>query len=724
MRALSFYCNLLLIITGYSIPAFAEETMIVRGSGEYVSHLLDNAEKFPDPVKDTPRSIMVVPQKIIKDTNSASLIEALKYVPGISFKSGDALARPGGDHPVLRGSDATDAVTIDGVRNTASQSRESFDVDSVEVIKGPSSIYNGRGNAGGSINIVTKKPLIDYSFSKISFGLGSDNYKRITIDSNKSLSDRISSRINLMYHQNNKPKRSLVDYSRWGIAPSILVYFDNATSVLLSYYHLYTHDMPDYSTPFNKKTGRLLDSPRGVFYGQKNRDYIISHVDTPEIVFKHDFLNGATIKNTTLYSKTMQQFIATSPRISRQKNEEQFLFLQAKSGDFRTKTFSNLTDVSDEFVLGSMLHKISTGVEYTREENKRKSIFLTVDDPDSGKRWNIRSQDKNFSCRDQGLATYTCTAIGRWNAYNPWVGHKSWTQEEAYPATHTINNTFSGYLFDSINVTDNMIVSAGGRYDYFDTHTDVLQTSAPDINTHKGLFNYQLGVVYNPVESISFYSSWATSSNPANSNAIQGGIINKKKENFKPENYSSFELGAKWTPLSERMMFGIAWFDTKLKNGRFSVAPDESRAIGEQSIKGVEFNIAGDVTDNLSVFGGYSFLNTKITRSSKSEEIGHKVPFAPKQSATLWMDYNFTRKLSLGMGANYTGKTYTSTSNNTFVPGYTTVNAMAKYQFDNKTKMQLNINNILDRKYYDSLYSGFASFAPGLQMIFNVEYTF
>lgn len=120
----------------------------------------------------------------------------------------------------------------------------------------------------------------------------------------------------------------------------------------------------------------------------------------------------------------------------------------------------------------------------------------------------------------------------------------------------------------------------------------------------------------------------------------------------------------------------------------------------------------------------YSLLDTKITQSTKPSEIGNKMPLAPEQSASLWTNYNLTNQLSLGAGAAYTGKTYTNTSNSASVPGYTTVNAMAKYHFNKQTKLQVNINNIFDKKYYDTLYPSFANFGPGRQIIANVEYEF
>ncbi|MCF7770942.1 TonB-dependent siderophore receptor [Achromobacter pulmonis] len=698
-------------------------TGAAESTGGYVNKYMDNSAKFVDSIKDTPRSITVVPQQLIQDTSSSSLNEALKYVPGMSFKSGDALARPGGDHPTLRGFDATDAITLDGVRNTASQSRESFDIESVEVIKGPAAIYNGRGNAGGSINIVAKKPFLGKSITKTSAGLGSDNYRRATIDSNIDLRENVAARVNLMWHESDKPKRNLVNYSRWGAAPSVLISIDEKTSLLLSYYHLYSNDTPDYSTPFDKKTGEILDTPRDLFYGAKNRDYIINRVDTPEMVFSHEFGNGATVRNTTLYSRTVQQFIATSPAISKEAGESNMLFLQGKSGDFRTRTFSNLTDFTKQFRIASMLHKISAGFEYTVEENKRKSMMLTVKDP-SGKAWNIRSQPRGFSCAAQGMPTYTCTPVGVWNPYSPWLGQKTWEQEGAYPATSTKNKTVSGYLFDSVNLTDDITVSVGGRYDYYKTHVDAIGKPSDNVNTSNWLFNYHAGMVWNPVQAVSLYGSWSTSSNPANSDAIQGGIADKNKENFKPEKFTNLEIGVKWSPLSEQMLLGLSWFDTKQKNGHFAVEPNVSEPIGEQGVKGIEFNVEGNITDRWSIFGGYSWLDSKITRSTRSSEIGNRIPLAPEKAATLWTKYKLTEKLYVGAGAAYTGKTYTNTKNSASVPGYVTMNAMAKYRINNRSMVQVNLNNIFDARHYSSLYPSFANYGPGRQIIGSLEYSF
>ncbi|EEM1821192.1 TonB-dependent siderophore receptor [Salmonella enterica subsp. enterica] len=722
MRFSILYITILGVSVGYSLSVYSEETMVITNSSEYATKFMDNSEKFSDPIKDTPRTIVVVPRKIIEDTNANTLTEALKYVPGISFKSGDALAKPGGDHPTLRGFDATDSITIDSVRNTASQSRESFDIENIEVIKGPSAIYNGRGNAGGSVNIVTKKPFSGRSVTRTAIGLGTYNYKRATVDSNQQLSEHIAARINLMWHENDKPKRSMVDYSRWGMAPSIL-FSNESTSLLLSYYHLYSNDMPDYSTPFDK-TGSPLNKSTGLFYGMKNRDYILNRVDTPEAVLSHEFENGLTVKNTTVYSKTVQQFIATSPSLSKIKSEPDLMFLQAKSGDFRTTTFSNLTDLTQQVWLASMLHKFSAGVEYTREDNKRKSMWIDVRDPTSGDMFNIRSQPKGFNCATQGIPTYTCTPVNHWNPYNPWVGHKSWAQETAYPATHTINNTVSGYIFDSISLTDNLIFSLGGRYDHYDTKFNTIETSPKEIDSRKGLFNYQIGILWSPVNEISLYSSWSTSSNPANSDTIQGGISDKRKNGFTPEEFTNLEVGTKWAPLDEKFILTLSAFDARQKNGHFSVEPNYSLPIGEQEVKGLEVSAEGSITDNWSIFGGYSRLNAKITKSAQLAEQGKKMPLTPEESATLWTKYNLTKDLSAGAGIVYTGKTYANTKNTASVPRYTVFNSMLRYQANKNTTLQININNMFNKTYYDTLYPNFATFGPGRQIIGNIEYKF
>lgn len=709
---------------------------VTAAPAPYTVNNLDNSAKFAEPVLKTPRSVTIIPQQLLQDTHATSLVQALEYVPGIAFKSGDALARPGGDHPTFRGFDGTDALLVDGVRSTASQSRASFAIESVEVIKGSSAIYNGRGNAGGSVNIVSKKPYFAGPVTKLSASLGTDNYRNIAIDSNQPVNETIAARFNAMWQQNDKPKRNAVDYKRWGVAPSVLFNINTNASLLLSYYHFQTRDIPDYSVPF--VNGRPLESSRREFYGLVNRDYIEYHVDTPEMIFSYDFADGSSIKNTTQYSQTHQQFIATSPKYNANLfgTGDGGIFMSAKTGDFRTKTFSNLLDYQKQFDLAISTHKFSAGLEYTREQNQRKSIMVR-----DANGYNIREfpSDKSaISILNGGLTfpyrcqenAFTCTRIGQWNSYNPWTGSVSFQQEPKYPPIKTTNNTISAYLFDSVTFADQFIVSAGLRLDHYDTKIQLADSTHSSMTRSDNLVNWQLGLLYNPIDTISIYTSYSTSASPSNADAIQGGIPDNIYNEFKPEKYQSLEFGVKWSAVNDRLLLSAALFDTSKKNGHISIAPNESAAVGKQQVRGIELSAEGNITDNLSLFAGYSLLESKILHGAYNKsarysvEQGKRIPLTPQQSASLWTKYHIIPDLSVGAGLAWNGKIYTNADNSNVAPAYTTVNLMAKYQATRALALQINVNNLLDKKYYDTLYSGFATYAAGRQIIATVDYRF
>jgi catecholate siderophore receptor len=197
-----------------------------------------SSAKYTAPLVDTPRSISVIPQQVIKDTAATSLQDALRTVPGITFGAGEG-GNPQGDRPFIRGFDSQSDTFLDGVRDTGAQSREIFDIESVEVSKGPNSAMGGRGSAGGSINLVSKLPQ-DRDFADAGFTYGSDQTRRYTLDVNRKFLDNAAFRLNLMSHEQNVSGRDSVNYDRWGVAPSLTFGLGTPTRVNLSYYHMHS----------------------------------------------------------------------------------------------------------------------------------------------------------------------------------------------------------------------------------------------------------------------------------------------------------------------------------------------------------------------------------------------------------------------------------------------------------------------------------------------------
>ncbi|MBN8715333.1 MAG: TonB-dependent receptor plug domain-containing protein, partial [Xanthomonadales bacterium] len=276
-----------------------------------------SSPKFTASLLDTPRAVTVIPDSVIQATGSISLTDALRTVPGITFGAGEG-GNPNGDRPFIRGFDSQSSIFVDGVRSSGSQQREVFDIDQIEVTKGPSSAYTGRGSVGGSINLVSKAPRAR-DFVKGGIGLGTDDYARGTVDWNLVTGGDTALRLNVMGHKDEVADRGGPDHRRWGIAPSVIFGLHADTSATLGYYHLQSDDQPDSGIPYNNPnnypqgSGRPIHVPHDTYYGLFSRDFQRQKNDIGTILLKHDFGNGWVVRNTTVYGRSADDYIWTQP---------------------------------------------------------------------------------------------------------------------------------------------------------------------------------------------------------------------------------------------------------------------------------------------------------------------------------------------------------------------------------------------------------------------------
>jgi outer membrane receptor for monomeric catechols len=268
--------------------------------------------KFTAPLLDTPKSVTVIPAEVLQDSGSVSLTEALRTVPGIAFGAGEG-GNPVGDRPFIRGYDAQASTFLDGLRDIGAQSRDMFNVESVEVVKGPSGAYEGRGSAGGAINLVSKAPKLE-TFTEGTVSVGNAAYKRATADGNYQIGEHAAFRLNAMFHDAGVPGRDVTSFSRWGVAPSIAFGLGTPTRATLSTYHLQSNDTPDTGIPYNNGTfnrrtdgrpqlfgpgdGAPVGVDRSTYYGL-SRDFRRDQVDMGTLVLEHDFSNALKLRNTT-----------------------------------------------------------------------------------------------------------------------------------------------------------------------------------------------------------------------------------------------------------------------------------------------------------------------------------------------------------------------------------------------------------------------------------------
>lgn len=689
-----------------NVQSTAPSDMQVKRSPSY---------KFTAPLLDTPRSVTVIPEQLIKEKNVTSFADALRSVPGITFLGGDAAANPSADRPVIRGFESRNSIFVDGMRDSGLQNRETFAVEQISVIKGPDSVYAGRGSVGGSIDIVTKTPKND-NFINSSIGFGTDGYKRATVDANHKINDTTAVRLNVMGHDANQAGRNDVYNKRWGVAPSIVFGLNTPTTVTVSYYHMNSYDMPDFSVPFRASGGTPVPTDRGQFFGLNTRDYRYGQTDTAQVRVEHKLNDDWKLKNTTMFGRSTLDYVATNPQIL--ASNPTMLSLQAKSGKYALNGFSNQTEVTGSASLFGMKHTMTAGVEFSHEQARYEG-YLVSDAAGN----NIRS---GGPCSVAG----NCTPLaGGWNPNMPWTGNIVLNGDKGFPGatTNTRTDTVSAYLFDTVKLSERWQFNTGLRFDRYDTTGK--QAGVADLSNTSNLFSYQFGLVFKPVSNVSLYASYGTSSNPPGSNGGLGGgtdQITATNQDLAPERSRNIEIGAKWDVLQDQLSLTSALFQTEKTNARVSDGLGHTVNAGKQRVRGVEFGFAGNLTPKWHVFGGYSYLNAITTDAGPGSPGASGLPMVmvPKHNFTLWTSYDVMPKLTLGAGATVMSQTYASVSATTkkWTPGYARFDAAATWRVNKTMDVQLNVQNLFDKKYYSSAYPIYATWAPGRSAMVTLNF--
>lgn len=318
------------------------------------------SQKFTAPLIDTPKSVTVIPEEVIEERNATSLDEVLRTVPGITLGAGEG-GVPSGDLPNIRGFASEGNIYVDGLRNTGSQTRDMFNLEQVEVVKGPGSAFAGRGSTGGSINLVTKKARSE-TFFESSVSAGYPLSGRATVDGNYVLSDSAAIRLNLLAEDSEVAGRDEVTTSSLGFAPSLALGLGSDTRATISLYHLQTDDMPDYGHPYDPRTGKPADVDRDNFYGLVDRDFQETQVDAATLELEHDIEDGLMLRNVTRYSWSENDYIVTNPDDSAGNVANGMVWRNVKSRNSDTTVITNQTDLSGEAETWSLKHSFNAGV--------------------------------------------------------------------------------------------------------------------------------------------------------------------------------------------------------------------------------------------------------------------------------------------------------------------------------------------------------------------------
>lgn len=714
--------------------------------------------KFVAPLLDTPKSVVVIPQQLIEDTQVTTLADALRTVPGITLGAGEG-GNPNGDRPFIRGYNSESSMYVDGVRNSTSQNREMFAIEQVEVTKGSASAMGGAGTTGGSINMISKVAKKGDALEGSVAG-GTDMYARITLDANKDFGNGMAARIAVMSHQNEKAgQHDGAEYKRAGIAPSFSFGLDSATRGTFSYYYLRTDDIPDSGIPYNNPfaatnanvalngNGKPIDVKAGQYYGWKDRDFQKQENQIGTLKLEHDLNDNLTLSNTAVFNRSKNDYLWTNPDDSRGNfilNDN--VWARANSRISDTDTFTDLLALTGKFNTDAIQHSFNLGAEYSDQDTERTQYIIN----------GLNATGSSFAAcgTSANVALSWCTSVD-----NPdrgaWTGTISTDGADRYGIE---TKSKSIYLLDSIELHPQWILDLGVRWDDYKTqqtltygrfnnavtganNTPITAVSGDQLTleNEEDFFNYQAGLVFKPRENGSIYVSYATSSNPV---GIDGGdgseSISVAIENLKAEKVRTMELGTKWDLLEDELNLTAAIFRTEKTNTRSTDSDGTTRNIGETRVDGIELGINGNVTEKWAISAGYTYLDSELIDGGfenigttadpiyvPSSNNGNRVQNVAENSATLWTTYQVMPQLTLGAGAVAMDKIYGNAANTKFVPGYVRYDAMARYQVNPNVDLQLNINNLSDTRYFTKAYSShYATEAEGISGVLGLHFKY
>jgi catecholate siderophore receptor len=660
-----------------------------------------SSPKYTEPLLDIPQSITVIPQAVISEQGATTLRDILRNVPGISMQAGEG-GVPAGDNLSIRGFNARTDLFVDGVRDFGGYSRDAFNLQQVEVVKGPASSNTGRGSTGGSVNLVSKTPSLAPSYNG-SLGIGTDDYYRTTLDVNQPLAPKSEDwiggtalRLNAMWQENDTPDRDSVSNERWGVAPSLAFGLGTPTRLTLSYFHLQQDNMPDYGIPWvpantNAALAAYSDKAPPVdysnFYGLTARDYEETQTDVGTALIEHDLNDSLTLRDQFRYGVNDRDSVITAPRFVN-ANTSTTINRQLQSRDQTDTILANQIDLTAHFDTGKISHDLITGFEYDRETSV------------------------NYA-RAQSPANATPTT----DLYNPNPGDPfNGTIVRTGVKADSTSDTFSLYAFDTMKLGEQWELNGGLRWDYFSVdYANTTNGVGPTLNNSDNMLSWRAGLVFKPVETGSIYVGAGSSFNPSSEGlTLSSAPAAANNVDTDPEETRTIELGTKWEFFRRRLMLTTAIFCTDKFNARTEDPTDPGDVIvldGEQRVYGVEFTAAGRITDNWQVFGGYTWLHSEITDSKNDAEVGNELANTPEHSFSLWTTYALPFGFEIGGGARYRGSVYSSNAITRQAPDYWVFDGMISYRVSKNLTLQLNGYNLADEEYIDLVGGG--HFVPG-----------
>jgi catecholate siderophore receptor len=691
-----------------SEPQFVLPTVKVEGEASPYNVQDSGLVRSPKPLVDTPQSVVVIPEAVIEQQRAGTIRDALRNVSGITVSVGEGGRQ--GDTFILRGFSAQTDLFRDGMRDLGWFTRDTFNIQSVEVYFGPSAVLFGRGSTGGAINLITKKPT-DTTAGSVTLQGGTAPSGRLEGDVSVALSDAFQLRLEAMGQLAQVPERDQASANRAGFSPTLRWRLAERTTLDLDYFYQHEHSTPDYGHPYyapapgkdGYPVSYNIGVPRNAWYGVTGDnlpDLENVNVNVATVRLQHGFSDQTSLTTSVRYGQVHRLARPTAPRgltpavdpttIGRQRYEIQ------TDNDYLAVQL----DLRTQFRTGILEHTLTSGGDVSYEERSQYRRNSTIPPGSFGTPVNLPA---DLYHPDP----------------SPDLSQVAWGYASNNDTTQKVGGV---YVSDQIAITRYVEVLGSVRYDIFDTHVLTNSVTAPsgDQTKNDGFFNWRAGLVLHPFEKTSLYGMYGTSANPS----AEFGVFPSGTVTLDPEENAIAEVGAKADLFDDRLSLTGSLFRIDKKNARVP-DPDGSGQMvlaGKQRVDGYALGIVGTLIGSWRVLANYTFLDSNITDNPNPVLVGQPLPSTPKRSLSAWTTFQPFRGFTLGGGAVYAdaasvnNPTFagTTASNLSFykVPAYWRFDAFASYAWK-ALELQVNVYNIGNALYYEQYYSSHAAPAAG-----------
>jgi len=682
MSPIKFGIALTAVLSSFSLASIVAakntsegiEEVIVQG--RYLSIDKLNSVKTPTPTLDVPQSLSIFSGDQIEQQAFRNFGDVLRYTPGLSISQGEGHR----DAIIIRGIQTTADFFIDGVRDDVQYFRPLYNLEQVEILRGSNALLFGRGGGGGVINRVTKQAIVGEQFSGFTVGLDSFGSHSVAGDSNVDIGDNKALRINA-YYQALDSHRDFYDGDSFAINPTLTLDFGSHTKGVFSYEYVDDDRVVDRGVPSrNVENGPdvPLEGFDDTFFGSADANFTTLEAHIFRARIDHEFtesLRGNITAQYADYDKLYQNLFA-----SEEVQLINGLISEVELDGYRDSTErENLifqANLIGQFETGVIGHTVLFGAEYGDQEtanarfdnefaeNGDDQLFIPFSDP-----LVIPSFSFSTPVRDrQSEVTYA-----------------------------------SVYLQDQIDLSDQFKLVLGARYDEFDIDVNDIGNGA-QFSRKDTEVTPRLGAIYKPTESISLYASYSETFLPRSGDQFL--TLNLDTSSTRPQFFENQELGLKWD-LNSGLSFTASVFELE-RESFTSIDPEDPGqviVIEGSNTTGFEVQLVGDLTEYWSISSGYSYLDGEVERVDGGGSDGNKTRQTPENMFSIWNNFMVSDKLGIGLGATYQDSFFVREDNSVEVPSYTRIDAAVYYRISDSSRLQLNLENLLDEEYFPDAHS-------------------